>query len=270
MPNRTRFSPSRSRGKNRILSALSEEEYRSISRHLTFVELKQGEVLYNADNWIDYAYFMNSGMASSVSVTAEGQTVEDGAVGHEGLLGGPAALGECRIFCSGIVQIPGNAMRIAAQALRYEAKYNDGLSGLMTDYLSDLRLQLDQSSECHDLHSLEQRLCRWLLMWQDCARSSIFPFTLKFLSHSIGATRAAASFAAVSLHEAGLITYRRSWIRIMEREEMERRACSCYRIFAHKHSQPDLSGNADMAPLHLVFSGAARKKSRPQSPFLPE
>ena len=214
MPNRAQFPASRSRVKNRILSALTDDEYRSISRHLSVVGLKQGEVLYNADNWIDYAYFMNSGMASSVSVTSEGQTVEDGTVGLEGLLGGSAALGECRIFCSGIVEIPGDAMRIEAQALRYEAKYNAGLCKLLTDYLRYLRFQLNQSNECHGLHSLEQRLCRLLLMCQDCARSNIFPFTLKFLSHIAGATRSAVSIAAVALHEAGLITFRRNWIRI--------------------------------------------------------
>jgi len=93
-------------------------------------------------------------------------------------------------------------MRIAAQALRYEAKYNTGFSKLLTDYLCDLRLQLDQSSRCHILHSLEQRLCRLLLMGQDCARSNSFPFTLKFLSHIVGATRAAVSLAAGALNEA--------------------------------------------------------------------
>jgi CRP-like cAMP-binding protein len=270
MSNRTRFPATRSRVRNRILSALTDDEYRSISRHLSFVELKQGEVLFNADNWIEYAYFINSGMASSVSVTAEGQTVEDGTVGLEGLLGGSAAFGECQIFCSGIVQIPGNAMRIAPQALRYEAKYNAGFSKLLTDYLCDLRLQLDQSNECHDLHSLEQRLCSLLLMCQDCARSSIFPFTINFLSHIVGATRAAVSIAAASLHEAGLITYRPSWIKIMEREELERRACSCYRLCAHRYDQPALLGNAGIVPLRLVVSGAARNKSHPRSPRPPE
>ena len=268
MPDCSDFPASRPRVKNRILSALPDDEYRNISRHLSFVKLKQGEVLYSADNLIEYAYFMNSGMASSVSVTAEGQTVEDGTVGLEGVLGGPAALGDCRIFCSGTVQISGNAMRMESQALRYEAKYNPGFSRLLTDYLCDLRLQLDKSGECHDLHSLEQRLCCLLLMCQECSQSSIFRFTLKFLSHIVGATRAAVSIAAASLHEAELIAYHRSGIRIMDREAMELRACNCYRIYDYKYDGLSLPGFVDRVPLHLVPSATVRKKPRPQSTLL--
>jgi CRP-like cAMP-binding protein len=128
MPDRLELRESRSRVRNRLLLALKDDEYQSISRHLSIVGLNQGQVLYNADNWIESVYFMNSGMASSISVTAEGQTVEDGIIGLEGLMGGLAALGECRIFCSGIVQIPGNAMRIGVQALRYESEHNTGFS----------------------------------------------------------------------------------------------------------------------------------------------
>jgi CRP-like cAMP-binding protein len=266
VPNPIPIPGCRSRVRNRILLALKDDEYQRISRHLSIVGLKQGQVLYNADNWIESVYFMNSGMASSISVTAEGQTVEDGIIGLEGLMGGLAALGECRIFCSGIVQIPGNAMRIGAQALRYESEHNTGFSRLLMDYLTDLRLQLDQSSRCHDLHTLEQRLCRLLLISQDCSQSDIFPFTLRFLSHAVGATRAAVSLAACALNEEGLITYRRSWIKITERDEMEHRACGCYRLRAVGHDQPALLGNAVMAPLRLVVSSAARNKSHPRSP----
>jgi hypothetical protein len=139
-----------------------------------------------------------------------------------------------------------------------------------SDYLSDLRLQLDQSSRCHNLHTLEQRLCGLLLISQDCSQSNIFPFTLRFLSHAVGATRAAVSLAARALDEEGLITYRRSWIRITEREEMEHRACSCYRLCASRCDQTALLENAGMAPLRLVVSGTARNKFHPRSPRLPE
>ena len=118
MYNRARLPASRSRVKNRILSALTGDEYRSISRHLSFVELKQGEVLFSADNWIEYAYFMNSGMASSVSVTAEGQTVEDGIVGLEGLMGGLAAA-LLSLSAAGLAQGPG-------EAILYQESFNSG------------------------------------------------------------------------------------------------------------------------------------------------
>jgi CRP-like cAMP-binding protein len=232
MSNHARLPAHRSQVRNRILLALPEQEFQQVFRHLAFVELRQGQVLYNADNWIDYAYFINSGMTSSVSVTVEGQTVEDGTVGFEGLMGGPTALSESQIFCSGIVQIPGNAMRIGAEGLRYEFKHNAGFSKLLLDYAHDLRLHLDQSSECKDLHSAEQRLCRFLLMSQDCGRPDSFPFTYEFLSHIVGVTRAQISLSVGALREAGCISFRRSSIRIVDREAMERRACRCCQIAA--------------------------------------
>jgi CRP-like cAMP-binding protein len=258
MSNHARLPVNRSQVRNRILLALPEQEFQNIFRHLAFVELRQGQVLYNTDNWIDYAYFMNSGMASSVSVSAEGRTVEDGTVGHEGLMGGPAALGECQIFCSGIVQIPGNAMRIDAQGLKYEFKHNAGFSKLLLDYIYDRRLHLGQSGECKGLHSLEQRLCCLLLMSQDCARLDSFPFTYEFLSHIVGATRAEISLAAGSLHEAGVISFRRSCIRIVDREEMERRTCRCYQISAHKYGQPASLGKSDIAPHSMIKADGLR------------
>jgi CRP-like cAMP-binding protein len=218
---------------NRILLALPDHEFQNIYRHLAFVDLRQGKVLYNADNWIDYAYFMNSGMTSSLSVTAEGETVEDGTVGIEGLMGGPAALGDDKIFCSGIVQIPGSAMRIGAQVLRFEFQNNDSLSMLLQGYMDGLRLQLGRSDECHDSHTLEQRLCRLLLMSQDSTRVESFPFTFELLSHLARATREAVASAIADLHEAGLIYRRRACIRIVDCEEVERRACKCRRIPAN-------------------------------------
>jgi len=258
MPNRARLPALRSRVRNRILLALPEHEFQNVYRHLAFVDLRQGKVLYSADNWIDYAYFMNSGMTSSVSVTAEGETVEDGTVGDEGLMGGPAALGEDKIFCSGIVQIPGSALRIGAQVLRSEFQKNAGFSRLLEDYVYGLRLQLGRSDECHDSHSLEQRLCRLLLTSQDCSRPGSFPFTFEFLSHIARATRAAVASTIDDLHEEGLIYRWRSCIRIVDREEVERRACRCCLISAGKYDRQASSGEADTVTGHQVVSRAAR------------
>jgi CRP-like cAMP-binding protein len=258
MPKRERFPALRSQVRNRILLALPEQEFQNIYRHLAFVELRQGKVLYNADNWIDYAYFMNNGMTSSVSVTAEGETVEDGTVGHDGLMGGPAALGEDKIFCSGTVQIPGSAMRIGAQVLKSEFQQNAGFSRLLQNYVYGLRLQLGRSDDCHNSHSLEQRLCRLMLMSQDCTRSGSFPFTFEFLSHIVRATREDVSSAIGDMHEAGLIYRHRGSIRIVNREEVERRACRCGRLSARNYDHPASSGKAGTVPIHQVVSSAAR------------
>jgi CRP-like cAMP-binding protein len=258
MSNHERLPALRSQVRNQILLALPEQEFQNIYRHLAFVELRLGKVLYNADNWIDYAYFMNNGMTSSISVTAEGETVEDGTVGHEGLMGGPAALGGDQIFCSGTVQIPGSAMRIGTQVLKSEFQQNAGFSRLLQNYVYGLRLQVGRSDECHDSHTLEQRLCRLLLMSQDCTRPGSFPFTFEFLSHIGRATREEVSSTIGDMHEAGLIYRHRGCIRIVNREEMERRACKCARTSARKYDGPASSGKADTVSPPQAVSGTAR------------
>lgn len=234
MPDHARLPALRSQVRNRILLALPEHEFQHVFRNLAFVALRQGQVLYSADNWIDYAYFMNSGMTSSVTVTAGGQILQDGTVGYEGLMGSQAALGEDQIFCSGVVQIPGNAMRIGSQELKYESQYNPGLSKLLLDYMFDLHLQVGQSAICNSSHSLDQRLCRLLLTSQDCAQSSSFPFTFEFLSHMVGATRATVSLAVEALCQAGLISYGRCRIRIIDSAGIKGRGCTCHQIVARK------------------------------------
>jgi CRP-like cAMP-binding protein len=237
MPNHARLPALRSQVRNRILLALPEHEFQHVFRNLAFVALRQGQVLYNADNWIDYVYFINSGMSSSVTVTSGGQILEDGTVGYEGLMGGEGALGEGDVFCSGVVQIPGTAMRIGSQALKHESQHNAGLSKLLLDYTVDLHFQVDQSTICNGSHSLEQRLCRLLLISQDYAQSSSFPFTFEFLSHMVGTTRATASDAVEALRYAGLISCRRSRIRIIDSAGIKGRGCRCYQIVARKCDQ---------------------------------
>ena len=228
MSSHGRLPAVRSQVKNRILLALPEQEFQHILPHLAFVGLRLGQVLYDADNWIDYAYFINSGMASLVAVTPEGETAEIGPIGGEGVLGIHAACGKDGMFYSAVVQIPGNAMRIRSDALRYELQYNAGLSRLMLHYVSGLQLRTSQSANCNLVHSLEQRVCRWLLTSQDCAHSDRFPVSDKFLSHMLGVARAPLTLTAEALQDAGLISCQQSYVRIIDRLGIEARTCGCY------------------------------------------
>lgn len=232
MSRHERLPAARSQIKNRILLALPEHEFRRILPHLSLVGMRLGQILYDGDSWIDYAYFMNSGMASLIAVTADGETAEIGPVGNEGVMGIQAVSGGDMMFYSGVVQIPGNAMRIRSETLRYELQHNPGLSRLMREYTHDLRLHVSQSAACNRSHSLEQRLCRWLLTSQDCACSDKFPVTHKFLSHVVGACSAPLTLTTESLQEAGLISCQRSYIRIIDRPGIEARTCGCYRTLA--------------------------------------
>ena len=235
MTKHERLPPVRTQVKNGILLALPELEFRRIIPHLIFVQLRLGQVLYNADNWIECAYFMNSGMASLDVVSADGETVEIGLVGKEGAMGIQAALGENRMFYSGVVQIPGNAMRIRSNVLRYVFQNNAEFSRLSSQYMHDLHLQIGQSAVCNHLHSLEQRLCRCLLASQDHAGLlERLPVTEEFLSHMTDATRSGIMLATAALEKVGLISCRRSGIRIINRPEIEARACKCFRVITEK------------------------------------
>jgi CRP-like cAMP-binding protein len=227
MPNHELSRAVRYKVRNRILLSLPELEFQSILPHLAFVKLRMGQVLYDGDNWIDYAYFMNSGMASLVAVSGDGDTIEDGTVGNKGVMGIQAALGEGRVFCRGVVQIPGTAMRIRSDALRYECEHNAELSKLLQHHMLDLNLQVGQSADCNRLHSLEQRLCRSLLTIQDCVSSDRFTVTHKFLSHMVGASLTPVTVTAELLQEAGLISYQRRYTRIIDRKGIEARTCEC-------------------------------------------
>jgi CRP-like cAMP-binding protein len=223
--------------KNRILSSLPEDEYQRILPHLAYVGLSQGRILYSDDNLIDFAYFMNSGMTSMVAVNENGEILESGIVGNEGLMGIQAALGEDGMFYRGVVQIPGNAMRIRAETLKHQFQANTGLSRLLLDYMLALRLQVSRFAICNRAHSLEQRLCRWLLTSQDCARSERLPVTHEFLSHMMGASRPSVRLTSATLQYIGLISYRRDHFRIMDRQGVEARACECYRIIEDKYNR---------------------------------
>jgi CRP-like cAMP-binding protein len=222
--------------KNRILLALPKQELQRILPHLSLVVLHLGQVLYNTDNMIDYVHFVNSGMVSLLAVTDDGETIELGAVGSEGVMGVQAALGGDRVFYSSMVQIPGSSMRIRSEALRYEFQQNQELSRLLREYVLNLHLQVSQSAICNHSHSLEHRLCRWLLASQDSAMGlERLPIGQEFLSHTMGATRSAVMLTAKALQEAGLISYRRNGIRIIDRPGIEARACECYGIVTEKY-----------------------------------
>jgi CRP-like cAMP-binding protein len=162
---------------NRILSALPHEEYQRLQPHLELVHLSTRRTLSEAGDLIRHTYFLNSGMGSLLAVTQGGATVEIAMVGNEGMLGIPVVLGARKAPYRIMIQMPGDAMRIKADVLRAELKRGAELQDLLLSYTHALITQISQSAVCNRFHTMEKRLCRWLLIAHDRVDGDTFHLT---------------------------------------------------------------------------------------------
>jgi CRP-like cAMP-binding protein len=220
----------RTSNKNYILAHLPPEDYERIQRHLEPVELRHGQILHEAGGIMDYVYFPLNAMVSLISHTVEGQSVEVGVVGFEGIAGISAVLGVDRAPHEAMVQIPDSGMQMRVRALREEFKRGGALHDLLLRYTQGLLLQTSQIAACNRLHSLSERLARWLLMSYDRCACEDLPFTQEFLALMLGVRRAGVTEAAVILQTEGYINYRRGHIKIIDKEGLEQYTCDCYEI----------------------------------------
>jgi CRP-like cAMP-binding protein len=217
---------------NRILSALPHEEYQRLQPHLELVHLSTRRTLSEAGDLIRHTYFLNSGMGSLLAVTQGGATVEIAMVGNEGMLGIPVVLGARKAPYRIMIQMPGDAMRIKADVLRAQLKRGAELQDLLLSYTHALITQISQSAVCNRFHTMEKRLCRWLLIAHDRVDGDTFHLTQEIISYMMGAPRTGVTMAAGTLQDAGLIRYKRGKITIIDRNGLEETACECYRIVA--------------------------------------
>ena len=218
--------------KNRLLAALPHEEYDRLQPHLDLVHLSTRRTLSEAGDLIEHAYFLNSGMGSLLALTQDGTTVEIAMVGNEGMLGIPVVLGVHKTAYRIMVQIPGDAMRIKADVIWAEFKRGGKLQDLLLSYTHALITQISQSAVCNRFHTVEKRLCRWLLIVHDRVEGNTFHLTQEIISFMMGTPRTAVTMAAGALQDAGLIRYKRGKITIIDRHGLEDAACECYTIVA--------------------------------------
>ena len=215
---------------NRMLSALPREDYERITARAEPLRLPAGRVLCRAGEQLRYAYFPRGGMLSLLSVMEDGSSVEVGMVGHEGVVGIPAVLRVETMPYQVTVQLPGNVLRVGAGALREEFNRGGKLQDLVLRYMHTLLMQLSQSAACNRFHTLEQRLCRWLLVSRDRARTDNFNLTQEFISQMMGAPRSRVTIIAGNLQREGLISYTRGKVRIVDVRRLEAASCECYRV----------------------------------------
>lgn len=215
---------------NYILSRLPPNDYERLRQHLEPVELQLSQILHEAGGIMDYVYFPHNAMVSLISHTASGVSVEVGVVGFEGMAGISAVLGVDKSPHEAMVQIPDSGLKIRVRALREEFKRGGALHDLLLRYTQGLLLQTSQVAACNRLHSLSERLARWLLMSYDRCACEDLPFTQEFLALMLGVRRAGVTEAAIILQTEKYIKYRRGHIRIIDREGLKKHSCECYEI----------------------------------------
>jgi CRP-like cAMP-binding protein len=219
--------------KNVVLISVPSDEYALLRPHLEHVELPQQLILQETGQRIDFAYFLNEGLASLVVLTRDGRSVEVAIVGKEGMIGTPLAVGLRQGPYRAITQISGQALRIKSAALEEILQSAPELRLILNRYVLIQGLQIAQIAACNRLHEIEQRLARWLLMCQDRVDSDLLPITHEFLAQMLGTGRPSVSLAAGILQRAGLIENLRGTVKILNRPQLEESACECYRAIQH-------------------------------------
>jgi CRP-like cAMP-binding protein len=219
--------------KNVVLLSIPGREFNLIRPHLEPVELPRQLILDEPGENIEFAYFLNDGLASLVVLTSDGKSVEVAIVGREGLVGTPLAVGLDRGPYRAIMQIAGSGLRVKSKHLENTLQHCPELRLILNRFVLIQGLQIAQIAACNRLHEIEQRLARWLLMCQDRVDSDLLPVTHEFLAQMLGTGRPSVSLAAGILQRAGMIENLRGTVKILNRADLEESACECYRAIQH-------------------------------------
>ena len=215
---------------NRFLATLPPHDFALLAPHLRTVTLERGAMLHDAAEEIERVYFPHNGMVSLVVVMQSGATIETATIGRAGVIGASTGLGEKHSVGRVIVQLPGAAAWLSASQFHAAANGSQAIRDLIVRYNNLLLAQVQQSVACHALHTMEARLCRWLLQTRDCIDGDAILLTQEFLGQMLGVRRTTVTIAARLLLSAGLIRYRRGLIQIVDRPKLEKLSCECYAV----------------------------------------
>ena len=224
-----RFSQTVNR--NLLLSSLPLEEQERIFTLLEVTSLSVKELLHKPGELIEHVYFPGGGFCSIVTVLEDGEMVEVAAIGREGMVGVTAEAGWLPLSSAAMVQASTDVCyRMSAAAFRREMDRRGAFHGVVTRYTQALMGVIMQATACNAAHSIEQRLARWLLLARDRMGVDEFPLTQEFVAMMLGASRSTVTVVAGMLQNAGLITYRRGRLTIVDVGRLETMSCECYRI----------------------------------------
>ena len=215
---------------NSLLAALPGRNYQRLLSGLETVELKFGDVLYEAGQKIRHVYFPANSLVSLLTVVDGRMALEVGMVGREGMVGLPLALGTDISSVRALVQGSGTALRMTSKRFSKEIRKSPQLQQGVHRYANALMAQVSQTAACNRFHVVGARLARWLLMTRDRMRSGEFRLTHEFLAHMLGVRRVGVTTAARKLQARKLIDYSRGQIRILDHKGLEAAACECYAL----------------------------------------
>jgi CRP-like cAMP-binding protein len=214
---------------NRLLKSLPPDEYVRISMHLHAVSMIAKQVFHKQGEPIKDVYFPGGGACSLIKVMLDGTIAEIATVGNEGMLGAGVFFGDDLSTGEAIVQVSdGQAHTMPIDAFVQEMARHGNFYSRIVRYLQAFSTQVMQTTVCNGLHSAEQRCCRWLLMTHDRVRQPEFGLTHEFLAVMLGVRRPTVTLIAAKLQSAGLISYRRGHITIVDRPGLEKMSCECY------------------------------------------
>ena len=217
-------------GKNRILAALPHPEFDALSQHLELVAMPLGQMLYEPGLPQRHAYFPTTAIASLHFVTESGNSSEAAGVGNEGIVGVSIFMGGSTTTSSAVVQTAGHGYRIPCGQLHEAFNRPGKLQALLLRYTQALITQIAQTAVCNRFHSIDQQLCRWLLLTADRLPDRELVMTQELVSSMLGVRRESVTESAGQLQTAGYIRYRRGHITVLNRAGLERNTCECYGV----------------------------------------
>jgi len=222
---------------NLLLAALPPQDLATWLPHLEPVDMPLGHVLYESGCRLSHVYFPTTSIVSLLYVTEDGASAEVAVVGYEGLVGVSLFMGGDTTPSRAVVQSAGQGLRLRAHLMMQEFNRADAVLHLLLRYTQALITQMTQTAVCNRHHSLDQQLCRWLLLSLDRLHSNELVMTQELIANMLGVRREGVTEAAGRLQDAGLIQYRRGHISIINRAGLEQRTCECYRVVKKEYDR---------------------------------
>lgn len=219
------------------MEALPAVDYNRIAPHLEFVSLSLGHVLYESGDQMTHIYFPTTAIISLLYIMENGGTAEIGIAGNNGLVGVALFMGGDTTSNRAVVQSAGEAVRMKAAALQTEFKRGGLFQDLLLRYTQSLMTQISQTAVCNRLHTVEQQLCRWLLINHDQLPADKLVMTHDLIANMLGVRREGVSIAAGNLQDRGLIKYARGTVNIVDRKGLESACCECYQVVSDEYDR---------------------------------
>lgn len=223
--------------KNHLLAALPQEEFAYFESNLESVNLKLGEVIYESGEQMDFIYFPTTAIISLLYTMENGSTAEIGVAGNDGLVDIALFMGGDTTPNRAVVQSAGSAFKMKAKILQSEFARGGVFQHLLLRYTQTLLTQISQTAVCNRLHSVEQQLCRWLLLSHDRLETNKLIMTHDLIANMLGVRREGVTIAAGHLQALGLISYVRGTITILDRQALENFVCECYKVVSDEYNR---------------------------------